>query len=112
MDAVLGYSLSGPPSGPAARMIAWANLQDAPVLSLDVPSGMDAGSGQVHTQTVNATATLTLALPKTGLRAPEAADYVGELYLADIGIPPGLYAVPGLELSVGPIFARETIIRL
>jgi NAD(P)H-hydrate epimerase len=60
-----------------------------------------------------AAATLTLALPKTGLR--DAAGCAGELYLADIGVPPELYSEPtlGLEgLEVGPIFARQEILRL
>jgi NAD(P)H-hydrate epimerase len=112
VDAVFGYGLSGPPRGPAARMITWANDRAAPVLSLDVPSGIDAATGQAHMPSIRANATLTLALPKTGLRAPAAADRVGELYLADIGVPPGLYAGPGLQLTVGPLFAREEIIRL
>ena len=58
------------------------------------------------------TATLTLALPKEGLRAPDTVELVGELYLADISIPPGLYAGLGLDLPPGPIFSRAEIIRL
>ena len=53
-----------------------------------------------------------MALPKEGLRASETVDYVGELYLADISIPPSLYAGPGLGLTVEPIFAQDEIIRL
>jgi NAD(P)H-hydrate epimerase len=112
VDAVIGYSLSGPPRGTAAQMITWANARGAPILSLDVPSGIDTTSGKVHSPAIRADATLTLALPKEGLRTITTADYVGELYLADISIPPGLYAGPGVGLSVGPIFAQGEIIRL
>jgi len=112
VDAIIGYSLSGAPRGTAAHMITWANAQDAPILSLDVPSGVDTATGRAHNPAIRAATTLTLALPKAGLRAPGTAQYVGELYLADIGIPPGLYAGPGLRLSVGAIFAKEEIIRL
>lgn len=112
VDAVIGYSLSGAPRGTAAQMIAWANAQSAPVLSLDAPSGIDTTSGQVYRPAIRADATLTLALPKDGLRTSNTVDYVGELYLADISIPPGLYAGTGLELLVGPIFAQDEIIRL
>jgi NAD(P)H-hydrate epimerase len=112
VDAVIGYSLSGAPRGTAAQMITWANAQGASILSLDAPSGIDTTSGQVYLPVIHATATLTLALPKEGLRASETVDYVGELYLADISIPPGLYAGPDLGLSVGPIFAQDEIIRL
>jgi NAD(P)H-hydrate epimerase len=55
-----------------------------------------------------AAATLTLALPKAGLLTPAAAPYVGELYLADIGVPPQLYA--GLGLEVGPLLAQDEIL--
>ena len=82
------------------------------MLSLDAPSGIDTTSGQVYSPAIRAAATLTLALPKEGLRASNTTDYVGELYLADISIPPGLYAGPGLELPVGPIFAQDEIIQL
>ncbi len=55
---------------------------------------------------------MTLALPKKGLLAPEAVAHVGELYLADISVPPALYAGPALNLQVGPLFAENDIIRL
>ncbi len=112
LDGVIGYSLSGPPRGTAAELIRWANSHDAPILALDTPSGLDTTTGTAHAPTITATATMTLALPKAGLRAPSAAPYVGELYLADISVPPQLYAGPGLGLTVGPIFAQEEIIRL
>ncbi len=111
IDGVIGYRLSGSPRGAAAEAIRWANGQAAPVLALDVPSGIDATTGAVHSPAIRATATMTLALPKTGLRAPAAAEHIGELYLADIGVPPGLYAQL-LALPVGPLFARDEIVRL
>ena len=55
---------------------------------------------------------MTLALPKTGFCADGASANTGELYLADIGVPPELYAEPKLALSVGPIFAKNDVIRL
>ncbi len=112
LDGLLGYSLRGAPRGRAAALIAWANGQPAPVLALDVPSGVDAGSGEVRDPAVRAAATLTLALPKRGLREPAARERVGELYLGDIGVPSGLYARPPLGLDVPALFAREEIVRL
>lgn len=112
IDGIIGYSLNGAPRGAAADLIRWANRQAEPVLSLDVPSGIDAGSGTIFEPAVRATATLTLALPKEGLRTPEVKAQVGELYLADISVPPALYAGPGLRLQVGPIFAESDIVRL
>jgi NAD(P)H-hydrate epimerase len=112
IDAVIGYSLSGAPRGSARQLILWANAHGASILSLDTPSGLDTASGKIYDPTIRAAATLTLALPKDGLRKSNTADFVGELYLADIGVPPELYAGPGLDLSVGPIFAEEEIIQL
>ena len=112
VDGIIGYSLQGAPHGAAARLIRWANRQDAPLLALDAPSGVDTTTGTVFEPAIRAAATLTLALPKEGLRAAGVAAQVGELYLADIGVPPRLYAGSGLGLEVGPLFAREDILRL
>ncbi len=109
VDAVIGYSLSGAPRGTAKRLILLANGHGAPILSLDTPSGLDTTTGTVYDPAVRAAATMTLALPKEGLRG---TPNVGELYLADISVPPALYAGPGLALTVGPIFAQEEIVRL
>lgn len=55
---------------------------------------------------------MTLALPKQGFLAPSIAAQLGELYLADISVPPSLYAEPALSLNVGPLFVQDEIIRL
>ena len=110
VDGMIGYSLSGAPRGTTAEMIRWANAQDAPILSLDTPSGLDVTTGEVYTPAVRASATMTLALPKVGLRAPVAQPFVGELYLADISVPPVLYRRMGL--APGPIFANSAILRI
>jgi NAD(P)H-hydrate epimerase len=108
VDALIGYSLRGDLHGRAAGLIGWANDHGAPVCSLDVPSGLDATTGRVGDPCVRASATLTLALPKAGLAA--APQVGGELYLADISIPPAVYA--GIGIRVGPIFAAGPVLRL
>jgi len=110
LDAVIGYSLLGAPRGEAARLIEGMNRHPAPVLSLDVPSGMDAGSGECFPPYVTARATLTLALPKTGFERQDARQVVGELYLGDIGVPPELYQ--RLDIAVGQLFTAGEIRRL
>lgn len=112
LDGLIGYSLSGNPIGDHARLITWANQQKAPVISLDVPSGYDAAPGMVRDPTIRATATLTLALPKPGLQSPEASKVIGELYAADISVPPKLYARPPLNLKLEPFFATSDIVRI
>ena len=95
LDALLGYSQAGPPRGEAARLIEWA--QGRRVLALDVPSGLELATGTLHLPHMRAEATLTLAAPKGGLRVPEAGAAVGNLFLADISIPPGIYARLGID---------------
>ena len=79
IDAIFGYGFRGKPRQRAARWIEWANSQGCPVLALDLPSGLDATTGIPAIPCVHATATLTLALPKTGLQAPQAQAFVGEV---------------------------------
>ena len=110
IDALLGFGLSGPPSGAAARLIAAANAHRAPVLAVDLPSGLDATTGIPYNPCIRADATLTLALPKTGLLDPAARTVVGELAVADIGIPPAVYARVGV--SLGTLFTERSIVRV
>jgi len=107
VDALIGYSLRGDPAGTAAQLITWANGQAAPVLALDTPSGLDLTTGTAGSPTVGASATLTLALPKIGLLdAPSA----GELYLADISVPPLVYQRMGI--TVPPLFRQSSLLQI
>jgi NAD(P)H-hydrate epimerase len=112
VDALVGYSLQGPPRGAVASLIRSANDEECPVLALDVPSGVDATTGEVFDPSMTADATLTLGLPKTGLGEPGSQKAVGELYLADIGIPPELYAQPSIGIRVRSPFAEADIVKL
>lgn len=112
VDGLIGYSLKGAPRGAAGDLIRWANEQAAPILALDAPSGVDTTTGTVFEPAIKATATMTLALPKEGLHAGGVEAQVGELYLADISVPPELYAESTLQLEVGRLFAQSDIIRL
>ena len=110
VDAILGYSIDGPPRGEEERLVAFVQRAGRPVVSLDIPTGVDPDTGQVAGLALSATATMTLALPKAGLRAAAAAGRTGRLYLADIGLPAALYAWLGLD--VGPLFADARIVEL
>ncbi|MFX1256048.1 MAG: NAD(P)H-hydrate epimerase [Promethearchaeota archaeon] len=112
IDSLIGYSLRGAPRDEAARLIKWTNEQKVPVLSLDIPSGIDPTTGIIYDPTVKATATMTLALPKEGLNSEVAVLHVGELYLADISVPPELYSRNPINLKINFIFAKDEIIRL
>lgn len=108
LDALIGYGLSGNPQGATAGLIQLADSHPAPILSLDAPSGLDATSGILYDPCIRATATLTLALPKAGLFA--APEVVGELFLADISVPPALYE--DIDIVLPPIFAVSPILQV
>ncbi|MCC7354857.1 MAG: NAD(P)H-hydrate epimerase [Anaerolineae bacterium] len=110
VDALIGYGLEGNPRGAYAQLIRHANARGAPVLSLDTPSGLDTTTGIAYAPCIRAVATLTLALPKVGLLRETAQAVVGDLYLADIGVPPLLYRRMGLD--VPPLFANGPVRRL
>lgn len=107
IDAVLGYSLTGPPRRAAKSMIEHINTVPTPVLSLDVPSGVDATTGESPGASVKATTTLTLALPKTGLGLRR----VGEIWLADLGIPRETYQRAGIDVPPG-VFGDDSLVPL
>jgi NAD(P)H-hydrate epimerase len=108
LDAMIGYGLTGDPRGAASEWIDRANASGQPILALDTPSGLDTTSGIPGRPCIRANATLTLALPKRGLLTQQAKPFVGDLFLADIGVPPELYRRLGIE--IGPVFAEGTII--
>jgi NAD(P)H-hydrate epimerase len=110
LDALLGYSLDGPPREVEAGLIRTANSRGVPILALDLPSGLDPNRGVLHDPTIRATRTMTLALPKVGLLRPEAAEFVGELWLADISVPASAYA--RFDIAPGPLFAQSDLIRI
>jgi NAD(P)H-hydrate epimerase len=94
-------------------LIDWCNMQIQPVLSVDLPSGLDAATG-AHTPThcVRASATLALGLPLEGIFTQKARPMVGEIFLADMGIPKTLFAAPGVEMEVGVYFSESAILKL
>ena len=105
VDALIGYSLRGAPRGRTAKLIEMCNEHAAQVLSLDVPSGLTATTGETPGLVVRSDRTLTLALPRIGL-----ASVPGELYVADIGIPTEVYQPLGLSFK--PFFEDRYWIRL
>ncbi len=102
VDAVLGYSLTGAPHGVGADLIEWMTSGSTPVLALDVPSGVDATTGDCPGAHVRATTTMTLALPKTGLDV----DAVGQLWVADIGIPRRVFERSGVRPPPATLFSE------
>lgn len=107
IDALFGFSLKGDPRPPADEIINEMNQSGVPILSVDVPSGLDCETGQIMNPTVKATYTVTLGMPKIGLDSYQ--EYVGKLYLGDLGIPQKAYQK--LDIYT-PIFLGKSYIVL
>lgn len=92
VDGILGTGTVGPARGPAAAAIHHVNTMSefSLVVSIDLPSGLDADTGRADGGAVMADLTVTLGLPKRGLIQPGALDYVGSVEVVDLGIPEAL----------------------
>lgn len=88
VDALFGIGLSRAPDAASAALIEAINRHAAPVLALDVPSGIDCDRGSAPGAAVVATRTLEFLAPKAGLRTGAALDHVGARALAILGVLP------------------------
>ncbi len=112
LDGLLGYSVSGAPHGEIARLVTLADGRR--VVAVDLPSGLhpDTGAtlGATASGAIHAALTVTLALPKAGLVRAEAREWVGELVLADIGIPAEAYGASGPDAHA--VFVAGDLLRI
>lgn len=92
IDALLGTGLGRPVTGNWLSAILAINEQPAPVVAVDVPSGLDAGSGALLGAAVRANLTVTFVGRKTGLFLGQGPDLTGTVEFADLGIPPAAYS--------------------
>lgn len=91
VDALLGIGLERPLAGDWAAAVQAVNAQRAPVLAIDIPSGLHADTGRVLGYAVRATATLSFIGLKQGLFTGAGPEYGGEIHFASLGIPASLY---------------------
>ena len=91
VDALLGTGMKDAPREPISNSIRSINRRfdgaDYQVISVDIPSGVDADTGATPGDTVHATDTITFAYPKLGMFLPPGSNYVGELHIENIGVP-------------------------
>jgi NAD(P)H-hydrate epimerase len=87
LDGLLGTGLDREVGAPFDAVIEYVNKQNTPVLSIDIPSGLDCDSGQPRGVAIKADATVTFVGVKKGFRAPGAEHYTGRVIVADIGAP-------------------------
>ena len=88
VDALLGVGLSSPLRGAYAAAVDRINRSGRPVVSVDIPTGVNADTGEVMGTAVRADLTVTMMLPKRGLVLHPGASCAGEVRVADIGVPP------------------------
>lgn len=112
LDALIGGGLRGWPTGAEAFLIQALRQAGRPVLALDLPSGLppDGERPPKSDLAVRAEATLALGLPRVAHTQLTSFKSLGELYLAEAGIPPTVYS--RLGLTVGPLFSASEIILL
>jgi len=89
IDALLGTGMQGAPRDETAREIERINASAAPVVAVDIPSGVDASTGEVAGAAVRADLTVTMHAAKVGLAVGPGAFLAGDVVVADIGLEPG-----------------------
>lgn len=87
VDAILGTGLAREVAGPLAQAIEYLNALHGPIVAVDIPSGLSADTGKPLGVAIRAARTVTLGMPKLGLYVGDADDHVGDITVADIGIP-------------------------
>jgi NAD(P)H-hydrate epimerase len=105
IDAVFGTGFSGVPRGLSGTVIGQMNVSGRPVLAVDVPSGLNATTGEAEGECVDATWTCTMGLPKRGFYIGQGRRCVGRLFVVDIGVPKKAIESVGVRDSV--LTARE-----
>ncbi len=94
VDALFGTGWKGPLGASAASLIAWINALNAPVVSVDIPSGLDALTGRIDGDAVVARLTISMGLAKPGLFVGKGHDLAGEVVVADLGVPKEWFVAP------------------
>lgn len=100
LDALLGTGSAGAPRGAYAELIAAANASGKPVVSADIPSGLNADTGETHEPCIHASVTVCLALLKRGLVQYPGAGAAGRVVVRSIGIPAALARTSGVQASL------------
>ena len=106
VDAIFGTGLARAPEARFAEWIEALNAAGRDVVAIDVPSGLDADTGEAYAPCVRASVTITLGLPKPGL-----GPLAGRVLVADIGVPFEAYAAAGIEVPAG-FYAHGELIEL
>ena len=113
VDGLFGVGLSRPPDAPWSAWIAWANASGAPILALDVPSGLDAATGVAKDPAIVATATATFIALTPGLLTCDGPDHCGEVSVHALGLDADVPEMGvrldwrALQSQLPPVLARR-----
>jgi hydroxyethylthiazole kinase-like uncharacterized protein yjeF len=110
VDGLFGIGLQRPLDGYARALVEAVNALDCPVLALDVPSGLDAGTGCVVGPgglAVRATHTVTFIGDKPGLHTCDGRDHAGSIIVADLDLEPALFPPASMHLNDPAFFGRH-----
>jgi NAD(P)H-hydrate epimerase len=100
IDAIFGTGITGAPRDKALEMIDFANSLAGPMVSVDIPSGVNGTTGQTGGDAVVADYTVTIGAPKTGLLFHPGKSYAGEVTVVDIGFPEEIIAKHGGDVHL------------
>ena len=98
VDALLGTGVQGEVREPFYSLIQAVNDTTAFVYAVDIPSGVNADTGEVANISIHANKTITFALPKKGFYLQQGPGFIGEVVCADISVPLSLVQILGLDL--------------
>ncbi len=104
-DCLIGYNLRGAPRGKFDKAIWIINNSKKPVIACDIPSGVDADKGAIYENHIKPAYILSLSLPKKGCKG-----FLAKNYVADIGVPKGLY--PKIGIKARNYFESKAIIKI
>ncbi|HTP98544.1 MAG TPA: NAD(P)H-hydrate dehydratase [Casimicrobiaceae bacterium] len=114
VDGLFGIGLTRSPEGRYAELVEWANASGAPILAIDIPTGLDAATGQAHAPAIRAFATATFIALKPGLLTADGPDQCGDISVHGLDLPVDGGARgrrldwPSLAAALPPVLARRT----
>ncbi|NIA08876.1 MAG: NAD(P)H-hydrate dehydratase [Nitrospiraceae bacterium] len=111
VDAIFGTGLAREVTGRFAQCIEEANKAPAPIVAVDIPSGLSADTGRLMGTAIRADVTGTMALAKIGLVLHPGADYVGKLHVIEIGIPQSAVAEADIKTEFFDEHAFKALLR-
>lgn len=111
VDALLGIGVEGELREPVSSLCSWINTQDAPIVAMDVPTGLNSDSGEAAENAVSAAYTVAMAALKTGHLLSEGPLHSGPIDVAEIGIPDDVIREEAIAFRAADAWITATLPR-